>query len=231
MLRRSSSAQRRSTSKRRGSSRSRNRLLSAITCPWPLSCPYHIDISNRWNNIRGRQPGCDRPSSHHPRGASRGSVAFLAFAVSGDTETGHRQLLSEARCEVSARDAVGAAGPSGAAERAGRVAHAYARRPGVPGRLYAFARLLIVALLRVGFRVRIVGGEQIPADGPAILAPNHKNLLDPFWSSSNAPRNASRSVSARSSASPIRSPARHKTTTSASSLTPSALLPASRITR
>jgi 1-acyl-sn-glycerol-3-phosphate acyltransferase len=29
--------------------------------------------------------------------------------------------------------------------------------------------------------VRIVGVERIPAQGPAIIAPNHKNFLDPFF--------------------------------------------------
>ena len=36
-------------------------------------------------------------------------------------------------------------------------------------------------MLRGWFRVRITGAEHIPAAGPAIIAPNHKNFLDPFF--------------------------------------------------
>ena len=35
--------------------------------------------------------------------------------------------------------------------------------------------------LRVWFRMRVSGTEHVPSDGPAILAPNHKNFLDPFF--------------------------------------------------
>ncbi len=47
--------------------------------------------------------------------------------------------------------------------------------------LYAVARFLTLVVLRGWFRVRITGRENIPATGPAILAPNHKNFLDPFF--------------------------------------------------
>jgi len=36
-------------------------------------------------------------------------------------------------------------------------------------------------MLRLWFRVRVSGSEQIPAEGPAIVAPNHKNFLDPLF--------------------------------------------------
>jgi len=60
-------------------------------------------------------------------------------------------------------------------------AHAYARERGVSHPLYAFVRPLAIAVLRLWFRVRISGTEHIPADGPAIVAPNHKNFLDAFF--------------------------------------------------
>lgn len=75
-------------------------------------------------------------------------------------------------------------GPSRATERElrrERESHVYARERGLLEPFYRFARMLTVVLLRGWFRVRIVGTEQIPADGPAILAPNHKNFLDPFF--------------------------------------------------
>lgn len=36
-------------------------------------------------------------------------------------------------------------------------------------------------ILRGWFRMKVSGAEHIPSAGPAIIAPNHKNLLDPFF--------------------------------------------------
>lgn len=47
--------------------------------------------------------------------------------------------------------------------------------------MYAFVRLLAAAVLRSWFRVRVSGAQEIPSDGPVILAPNHKNVLDPCF--------------------------------------------------
>ncbi len=60
-------------------------------------------------------------------------------------------------------------------------AHLYARERGVLGALYALARVLVTPVLRLWFRVRFSGTEHIPATGAAIIAPNHKSLLDPFF--------------------------------------------------
>jgi 1-acyl-sn-glycerol-3-phosphate acyltransferase len=62
-----------------------------------------------------------------------------------------------------------------------RKAHAYARETGFSGPLYAVIRALASAVLRTWFRVRVSGAEHIPADGGVIVAPNHKNFLDPFF--------------------------------------------------
>ena len=42
-------------------------------------------------------------------------------------------------------------------------------------------RLLATVVLRVWFRVRVTGAEHVPADGAAVVAPNHKNFLDAFF--------------------------------------------------
>jgi Acyltransferase len=60
-------------------------------------------------------------------------------------------------------------------------AHAYAREHGVSGTLYAVTRSLANVSLRSWFRVQISGREHIPADGPAIITPNHKSSLDAFF--------------------------------------------------
>jgi 1-acyl-sn-glycerol-3-phosphate acyltransferase len=62
-----------------------------------------------------------------------------------------------------------------------RRAHAYAREHGVSRPVYAFVRALASAILRSWFRVRVAGLRHIPEEGPVILAPNHKNFLDPFF--------------------------------------------------
>jgi 1-acyl-sn-glycerol-3-phosphate acyltransferase len=60
-------------------------------------------------------------------------------------------------------------------------AHARARRSGVLVPLYAAVRFLLVGILRGWFRLRIAGRGHVPADGPAIIAPNHKSFMDAFF--------------------------------------------------
>ena len=60
-------------------------------------------------------------------------------------------------------------------------AHLQARERGERSALYALARFLLAPPLRLWFRMRISGAEYVPADGPAIIAPNHKSFLDAFF--------------------------------------------------
>jgi len=62
-----------------------------------------------------------------------------------------------------------------------RKAQTYARGRGFSRPLYAVIRALALTVLRGWFRVRVSGLEHIPADGGVIVAPNHKNFLDPFF--------------------------------------------------
>jgi 1-acyl-sn-glycerol-3-phosphate acyltransferase len=66
---------------------------------------------------------------------------------------------------------------SGAAEQR---AHRRARRR-APRASYAVVRLLLTPPLRLWFRVRVSGIEHVPRDAAAVLAPNHKCFLDPFF--------------------------------------------------
>jgi 1-acyl-sn-glycerol-3-phosphate acyltransferase len=66
-------------------------------------------------------------------------------------------------------------------ERAEQQAHCFAREHGSSPRLYGCARALASGVLRLWFRLRVSGRENIPRHGPAIIAPNHKNFLDPFF--------------------------------------------------
>ncbi|HYM45246.1 MAG TPA: lysophospholipid acyltransferase family protein [Solirubrobacteraceae bacterium] len=60
-------------------------------------------------------------------------------------------------------------------------AHRRARERGVLAPLYALVRFLVAPPLRLWFRMRISGTEHIPVLGAGIVAPNHKNFLDPFF--------------------------------------------------
>jgi 1-acyl-sn-glycerol-3-phosphate acyltransferase len=65
-------------------------------------------------------------------------------------------------------------------DRAAR-AHRYAREKGVSRPVYALARVLLTPLLRFWFRLHVSGRENIPPEGAAIVAPNHKSFLDAFF--------------------------------------------------
>jgi 1-acyl-sn-glycerol-3-phosphate acyltransferase len=60
-------------------------------------------------------------------------------------------------------------------------ANRLAREKGVSRPLYAIVRALLVPFMRVYFRMHIAGAEHIPAEGPAIVAPNHKSFYDAFF--------------------------------------------------
>lgn len=60
-------------------------------------------------------------------------------------------------------------------------AHRLAREKGVSRPLYAVVRAVLTPPMRLWFRMRISGREHIPAEGAAILAPNHKSFYDSFF--------------------------------------------------
>ena len=60
-------------------------------------------------------------------------------------------------------------------------AHRLAREKGVSRWLYALVRGIVAPLFRLYFRMHVSGAEHIPAEGPAIVAPNHKSFWDSFF--------------------------------------------------
>jgi 1-acyl-sn-glycerol-3-phosphate acyltransferase len=67
-------------------------------------------------------------------------------------------------------------------------AHRLAREKGVSRWLYALVRGIMSPLLRLYFRMHISGADCIPAEGPAIVAPNHKSFWDSFFIGVCTPR-------------------------------------------
>jgi glycerol-3-phosphate dehydrogenase (NAD(P)+) len=58
--------------------------------------------------------------------------------------------------------------------------HARARRKGVNPVVYWVARAILQPFFLVYFRMQRIGREHLPADGPVIIAANHRSFLDPF---------------------------------------------------
>src|SRR5215216_928033 len=60
-------------------------------------------------------------------------------------------------------------------------AHRLAREKGASRWLYALMRGIASPLFRLYFRMHISGANCLPAEGPAIVAPNHKSFWDSFF--------------------------------------------------
>jgi 1-acyl-sn-glycerol-3-phosphate acyltransferase len=60
-------------------------------------------------------------------------------------------------------------------------AHRLAREKGVSRVWYAVVRGIAVPFMRIYFRLRIERAELIPAEGAAVIAPNHKSIWDSFF--------------------------------------------------
>src|SRR5438874_78959 len=58
--------------------------------------------------------------------------------------------------------------------------HARAREKGVNILIYLIVRALLQPFFHVYFRMARIGREHIPAEGPVIIASNHRSFLDPF---------------------------------------------------
>ena len=60
-------------------------------------------------------------------------------------------------------------------------AHRLAREKGVSRPLYALVRGAFVPFMRLWWGLRITNAERIPAEGAAIVTPNHKSFFDSFF--------------------------------------------------
>jgi 1-acyl-sn-glycerol-3-phosphate acyltransferase len=58
--------------------------------------------------------------------------------------------------------------------------HERTRRRGVNSPVYWVVRAILQPFLLVYFRLDRIGREHVPAQGPALIAPNHRSFLDPF---------------------------------------------------
>jgi 1-acyl-sn-glycerol-3-phosphate acyltransferase len=62
---------------------------------------------------------------------------------------------------------------------AGRASAGTRRRGKDPDRGFLIAGVVVKPLMRVWFRIRVEGGDNVPKDGPVILASNHRSNMDP----------------------------------------------------
>jgi 1-acyl-sn-glycerol-3-phosphate acyltransferase len=60
-------------------------------------------------------------------------------------------------------------------------AHRLAREKGVSKPLYALVRSIVAPTFRAYFRMHVSGAGHVPAEGAAIIAPNHKSFWDSFF--------------------------------------------------
>ncbi len=56
------------------------------------------------------------------------------------------------------------------------------------GRLYGVARAVVRPMLHALWRIDVEGLENVPAEGPAIIAPNHTSVMDSFFVPAVLPR-------------------------------------------
>jgi 1-acyl-sn-glycerol-3-phosphate acyltransferase len=60
-------------------------------------------------------------------------------------------------------------------------AHELSRKRGTSKLIYGTARVVLTPLTGVWYRLKVTGAEYVPAEGAAIIAPNHKSFYDSFF--------------------------------------------------
>jgi 1-acyl-sn-glycerol-3-phosphate acyltransferase len=60
-------------------------------------------------------------------------------------------------------------------------AQALSRERGTNRVLYEFVRFVLTPIAKLWYRFRVTGADNVPTEGPVIVAPNHKSFYDSFF--------------------------------------------------
>src|SRR4051794_41431289 len=60
-------------------------------------------------------------------------------------------------------------------------AHELSRKRGTSRLIYGTTRVVLTPIVGTWYRMKVTGSEYVPAEGPAIIAPNHKSFYDSFF--------------------------------------------------
>jgi 1-acyl-sn-glycerol-3-phosphate acyltransferase len=60
-------------------------------------------------------------------------------------------------------------------------AQALSRERGTNRVLYEFVRFVLTPIAKLWYRFRVTGADNVPREGPVIVAPNHKSFYDSFF--------------------------------------------------
>jgi 1-acyl-sn-glycerol-3-phosphate acyltransferase len=135
----------------------------------------------RHEGSRHEGPGHEGPGHEGPRGPA--SSPRLRDRVPRWGRLSRRAN----RTPVAVHSPSGAAGADGGAgpaeEQDGGANEQVGKRPGRreknPDRGFLIAGTVVKPLMRVWFRIRVEGGDNVPDQGPVILASNHRSNMDP----------------------------------------------------
>ena len=135
----------------------------------------------RHEGSRHEGPGHEGPGHEGPRGPASGPRLRDRVPRWGRLSRRANRMPVAVHSPSGPAGADGGAGP--AEEQDGGASEQVGKRPGRreknPDRGFLIAGTVVKPLMRVWFRIRVEGGDNVPDQGPVILASNHRSNMDP----------------------------------------------------